>query len=87
MTEDDLVKTYEQATHNALVYGTGFVRVALVKGTLEVSVVDPKDYRYIEPIEAGQWGASSVERPEYIAEQEAKTRALRLLMDQGKEKS
>ena len=87
MTEDDLARTYEQATHNALVYGTGFVKVALVKGRLEVSVVDPKDYRYIEPIEAEQWGASSMDRPEYIAEQEAKTKALRLLMDQGKEKS
>ncbi len=52
MTEDDLAKTYEQATHNALVYGAGFVKVALVNGRLEVSVVDPRDYRYIEPIEA-----------------------------------
>ena len=51
MTEDDLAKTYEQATNNALVYGTGFVKVALVNGSLEVSVVDPRDYRYIERIE------------------------------------
>ncbi len=87
MTESEMVKTYEKALHNAVVYGTGFVKIAMVKGVFEVSVVDPKDYRYIEPIEAGQWGASSMERPEYIAEQEAKTRALRLLMDQGKEKS
>ena len=52
MTEDDLAKTYEEAMHNALVYGAGFVKVALVKGAIEVSVVDPRDYRYIEPIEA-----------------------------------
>ena len=52
MTEEELAKTYEEATHNALVYGAGFVKVALVKGVLEVSVVDPRDYRYIEPIEA-----------------------------------
>lgn len=51
MTEDDLARTYEQATHNALVYGTGFVRVSLVNGRLEVTVVDPRDYKYIEPIE------------------------------------
>lgn len=51
MTEDDLAKTYEQATHNALVYGAGFVKVSLVNGRLEVSVVDPRDYKYIEPIE------------------------------------
>lgn len=51
MTEDDLAKTYEQATHNALVYGAGFVKVSLVNDRLEVSVVDPRDYKYIEPIE------------------------------------
>ena len=52
MTEEDLARTYEEATHNALLYGTGFVKVALINGGLEVSVVDPRDYRYIEPIEA-----------------------------------
>jgi hypothetical protein len=51
MTEDDLANTYEQATHNALIHGTGFVKFALVKGVIEVSAVDPRDYRYIEPIE------------------------------------
>ena len=51
MTEEELSDTYLQATHNALLYGTGFVKVALVKGVMEVSVVDPRDYRYIEPIE------------------------------------
>ncbi len=52
MTEEQLAQTYEEATKNALIYGAGFVKVALVNGTLEVSVVDPRDYRYIEPIEA-----------------------------------
>lgn len=37
------------------------------------------------PVDSAQWGASSVQRPEYVAEQKAKTKKLRLLMDQGKE--
>ena len=52
MTRDlDWVDYFDQAYHNAVIYGTGFIRITVngPKG-LEMSVVDPKDYRYIEPI-------------------------------------
>jgi hypothetical protein len=49
MTEDDLAKTYEQACQNAIIHGTGFVRIAMTgNGRLELSVVDPEDYRFIQ---------------------------------------
>ena len=52
MSKDlDWVDYFDQAYHNAVIYGTGFIRITVngPKG-LEMSVVDPKDYRYIEPI-------------------------------------
>ena len=52
MTKElDWVDYFDQAYHNAVIYGTGFIRITVngPKG-LEMSVVDPKDYRYIEPI-------------------------------------
>jgi hypothetical protein len=52
MSKDlDWVDYFDEAYKNALVYGTGFIKI-IVNGPngLEMSVVDPKDYRYIEPI-------------------------------------
>ena len=51
MSKDlDWVDYFDQAYHNAVVYGTGFIRITAngPKG-LEMSVVDPRDYKYIEP--------------------------------------
>ena len=47
MTEEDLAKTYELAYRNAVHYGTGFVRIAFVKGEFELSVVPPEDYHFV----------------------------------------
>jgi hypothetical protein len=51
MTDEDLMTTYEKATHYAILYGAGFVKVSIINGSLNVSVVDPKDYRYLEIID------------------------------------
>ena len=54
MTEEDLSKMYYlhyAAAENAMLYGTGFIKIAMVNGKIEGSVVSPNDYRYIEPIE------------------------------------
>jgi len=53
MKDQDWVEVFDEAVHNAVVYGTGFIKVTTNgPGGLQLSVVDPKDYRYIEPIEA-----------------------------------
>lgn len=53
MKDQDWVEVFDEAMHNAVVYGTGFIKVTTNgPGGLQLSVVDPKDYRYIEPIEA-----------------------------------
>lgn len=45
MTEDDLMKTYEMACQNAVVYGVGLVKIAMINGGLELSVVPPEAYQ------------------------------------------
>ena len=53
MKDQDWVEAFDEAMHNAVVYGTGFIKVTTNgPGGLQLSVVDPKDYRYIVPIEA-----------------------------------
>ena len=53
MRDRDWVEVFDEAMQNAVVYGTGFIKVTTNgPGGLQLSVVDPKDYRYIEPIEA-----------------------------------
>jgi hypothetical protein len=55
MTEEQLAQTYEEACKNAVVYGTGFIRVSLNgPGGLEVSVVNPEDYQWLEPNQAAK---------------------------------
>ena len=47
--DKDWVEAFDEAYHNAVVHGTGFIRVtANGPGGLQLSVVDPKDYHYIE---------------------------------------
>ncbi len=49
MSKDlDWVDYFDQAYYNAVVHGTGFIRVS-VNGPegLNLSVVDPKDYRFL----------------------------------------
>ena len=48
MTIDEWNKTYYKACENAVIHGTGFIRIAMVDGGLEMSVVDPEVYRYIQ---------------------------------------
>lgn len=51
--DKDWVEAFNEAYMNAVVYGTGFIKVTTNgPGGLQLSVVDPKDYRYLEPIEA-----------------------------------
>ena len=50
MTDRELARAYYQAVENTVQFGTGFIKVSLVDGKLEVSVVDPRDYKYIEPL-------------------------------------
>jgi len=53
MKDQDWVEAFDEAMQNAVVYGTGFIKVTTNgPGGLTLSVVDPKDYRYIVPIEA-----------------------------------
>jgi len=53
MKEQDWVEVFDNAMQNAMVYGTGFVRVAKTEnGRLELSVVKPEDYQWLEPNEA-----------------------------------
>ena len=49
MSKDlDWVDYFDRAYHNAVIYGTGFIKVS-VNGPegLSLSVVEPKDYRYL----------------------------------------
>ena len=52
MTDAELAKLYYEAVHNSVVYGTGFIKVAMVDGAVQASIVEPRDYKYIEPIQA-----------------------------------
>ena len=49
MTDRELAIAYYQAVENTVQFGTGFIKVSMINGKLEVSVVDPRDY-YIEPL-------------------------------------
>ena len=37
-------RLFHEVTTNALIYGTGFLRI---DSNLNISVVDPKDYKYL----------------------------------------
>ena len=57
MSKDlDWVDYFDQAYYNAVVNGTGFIRVS-VNGPegLNLSVVDPKDYRYLMEEPPSTW--------------------------------
>ena len=57
MSKDlDWVDYFDQAYYNAVVHGTGFIRVS-VNGPegLSLSVVDPKDYRYLMEEPPSTW--------------------------------
>lgn len=47
--EHEWIVRFYEAYHNAVVYGTGFIKLSIEapKG-LVVSVVDPEDYHYIQ---------------------------------------
>jgi hypothetical protein len=49
--EFDWADLFDEAYKNALVYGTGFIKIT-VNGPegVHLSVVEPRDYMYIEPI-------------------------------------
>ena len=53
MADQDWVSCFNKAYENALVHGTGFIKVTAnsPKG-LELSVVAPEDYHYIAPVKA-----------------------------------
>ncbi len=65
----DWVEVFDEAYMNAVIHGTGFIRIAAngPKG-LEMSVVDPKDYRYLMDVPAE-------------VQPDETTRAIRALMD------
>lgn len=44
MTDEELAKKYYEAAENALLYGTGFIKVVMVDNKFVATVVDPKDY-------------------------------------------
>lgn len=48
MNEATIAKTYDQAMRNAIIHGTGFVKIAMVDQEIQVSVVAPEDYRHID---------------------------------------
>ncbi len=48
LTDQQLIEVMS----HALIYGTGFIKVANTPQGIEWSVVEPRDYRYIEPINA-----------------------------------
>ena len=55
MTQD-WVASFDEAYHNAVIYGTGFIRVtANGPEGLNLSVVDPKDYRYLMEEPPSTW--------------------------------
>jgi hypothetical protein len=69
VSEQDWVGCFDEAYMNAVVHGTGFIRVTTNgPGGLQLSVVDPKDYRYL------------MDAPEEVQPDE-RTKAIRALMD------
>ena len=69
MKDQDWVEVFDEAYMNAVVHGTGFIRVTTNgPGGLQLSVVDPKDYRYL------------MDAPEEVQPDE-RTKAIRALMD------
>ena len=69
MKDQDWVEVFDEAYMNAVVHGTGFIRMTTNgPGGLQLSVVDPKDYRYL------------MDAPEGVQPDE-RTKAIRALMD------
>ena len=69
MKDQDWVEVFDEAYMNAVVHGTGFIRMTTNgPGGLQLSVVDPKDYRYL------------MDAPEEVQTDE-RTKAIRALMD------
>lgn len=69
MKDQDWVEVFDEAYMNAVVHGTGFIRMTTNgPGGLQLSVVDPKDYRYL------------MDAPEDVQPDE-RTKAIRALMD------
>lgn len=69
MKDQDWVEVFDEAYMNAVVHGTGFIRMTTNgPGGLQLSVVDPKDYRYL------------MDAPEKVQPDE-RTKAIRALMD------
>ena len=63
MTEQTDQMMIEVYSH-AMIYGTGFLKLAMTTKGLEWSVVDPKDYRYIQPVDiTGVWVDEMAEVP------------------------
>ena len=65
MTQD-WVASFDEAYHNAVIYGTGFIKVtANGPEGLNLSVVDPKDYRYLMEEPPSTWkGLTDEEKQE-----------------------
>lgn len=53
MTEQTDQMMIEVYSH-AMIYGTGFLKLAMTPKGLEWSVVDPKDYQWLEPNDAAK---------------------------------
>jgi len=70
MTQD-WVASFDEAYHNAVIYGTGFIRVtANGPEGLNLSVVDPKDYRYLMEEPPSTWvGLTDEDKQKLAAEQ------------------
>jgi len=47
MNEKEIKEILLDATNNALIYGTGFVKVSHEKGELVVGIVPIEDYKYL----------------------------------------
>ena len=47
MTDEELAKKYYEAAENALLYGTGLIKVVMVDNKFVAAVVDPKDYWHL----------------------------------------
>ena len=81
----DWVDYFDQAYHNAVVHGTGFIRVS-VNGPegLNLSVVDPKDYRYLMEKPPSTWTGLTDEHKEgliYMTDPNPEPHHLRELID------
>jgi hypothetical protein len=66
----DWVDYFDKAYYNAVVYGTGFIRVS-VNGPegLSLSVVDPKDYRYLMEEPPSTWVGLTDEEQSFVYDQ------------------